>query len=678
MRRSLALVLLAAACHAQAPAAPHGAPAARAGVQPGDIDRSVDPCVDFFAYANGAWRAQNPIPPSMDRWSRRWQAGEANKERLSEILEGLAQRRDARPGSLEQQLGDFYASCMDEAAADRAGAQPLAPLLGQIDAIANSKDVQRVVRRLHDQGVLVPFSLRSQPDAHDPRRTLANLAAGGLGLPDRDYYFKPEPRFVEARARYLTHVAKMFTLLGRSPGEAEAAAAAVMALETRLAEATLDNVARRDPKAVDHPTSFAALAKLAPHIEWAELFDEARLARADLNVDEPAFVAAVDRELAATPPAAWRAYLTWQLVNTAAPWLSKGFVDERFGFRQKFLSGVTEMKPRGTRCAELIDGELGEALGQKYVERYFPPAAKARARALVENELAAMREILETRSWMGAATKKKALEKLAAIDLKIGYPDKWQDYSSVVIRRDALWENLLAAQRFDMAVDRARVGKPTDRGLWTMTASTSNAYYNALLNEIVFPAGILQAPAFDVGASDAANYGAIGLVIGHEISHGFDDEGAQFDADGRLANWWTPDDLKNFQARGECVAQQFESYFIEPGIHHNGHLVLGESIGDLGGARIAFRAFEQARAAHPEAPAPGMSAEQEFFVAWGQFRGDEIRPARQRVMVQGDPHPVSKFRVIGPLANLPGFAQAFSCKPDAPMVRPPEQRCEVW
>jgi endothelin-converting enzyme/putative endopeptidase len=697
MRCTLPLILAAAACSsaAKAPIAPAPAPTAPApaaapatpaapaapahtSVYLDDVDRTADPCTDFYQYANGAWRAKNPIPASMDRWSRRWQAGETNKTRLADILEDVAKRTDWPSRSIEQQIGDFYASCMDERAIDDAGAKPLAPLFAEIDAIKTPADVQRVIRDLHAQGIAVPFAIVSQPDQHDPRRTLANVQAGGLGMPDRDYYSKKEPRFVEARDHYRAHVAKMFALLGRSDKDAKKAADTVFALESRLAAATLDNVARRDPTKLDHVMTFDALVKSTPTIAWAAYFDDAKLPRADLNVEEPAFLAAVQRELAKTPVADWRTYLTWHVLASAAPWLSKPFADEAFEFGQHYLGGVAEQKPRSTRCAQLTDALLGEALGQKYVEKYFPPAAKARATELVQNELAAMKEIIGGLTWMSDATKQRALAKLATFNPKVGYPDKWKDYSSVELSRASFWANVIAAQRFVVADDRAQIGKPTDRGRWGLTPPTSDAYYNPLLNEIVFPAGILQPPAFDVNASDAVNYGAIGVVIGHEISHGFDDEGAQFDGDGRLANWWTPEDLKQFQARGQCVVDQFDGYFIEPGIHHNGKLVLGESIGDLGGVKIAYLAFEKAHAAHPEPAPAGMTPEQEFFVAWGQFRGDETRPETQRRMVQGDPHPIAKFRVLGPLSNFPPFAQAFTCPANAAMVRPAAQRCEVW
>jgi endothelin-converting enzyme/putative endopeptidase len=354
-------------------------------------------------------------------------------------------------------------------------------------------------------------------------------------------------------------------------------------------------------------------------------------------------------------------------------------VNEHFAFQGKYLSGATEIKPRWKRCAESTDQLLGEALGKKYVEKYFPPQAKVRAQEMVTNIIAAMHDTIEGLSWMGSETKRKALEKLATLNPKIGYPDKWKGYSSIAISRESFWNNQAAAARWNVIDDNWNlIGKPTDRSRWGMTPPTSNAYYNPLLNEIVFPAGILQPPSFDVNAVDAVNYGSIGVVIGHEISHGFDDEGAKYDAQGRLSNWWTAEDQKHFEEKMACVVRQFEEYFIEPNIHHSGKLVLGESIGDLAGAKIAFLALKKAEAQHPAPTMDGFTPEQQFFIAWGQWRGDEIRPATQRKMVQGDPHPIARFRVIGPLSNLPGFAQSFDCRNDSPMVRPAADRCEVW
>ncbi|MGE5048156.1 MAG: M13 family metallopeptidase, partial [Deltaproteobacteria bacterium] len=590
-RASLLALVLSACASPKGPPVPP--PGQQHGVELADIDRAADPCGDFFEFANGAWRKANPIPPSMQRWSRRWQAGEVNKERLRDILEDLAKKSNWPARSVEQIVADDYASCMDEAHANTAGLSPLLPVLRRIRAVESGEALQAAIREVQDLNVNAPFGFTGVPDPHEPPRTIAYVSAAGLGLPDRDYYLKPEPRFVEAREKYRAHVQRIFQLVGDP--QPKQAAETVFAFEKRLAEASLDNVALRDPRNIDHPVTFAQLQAMTPHFDWAALYGRAGVPQGDLNVAEPRFLAQVDKELAETPLPQWRTYLEWQLLASASPWLSKPFVDEAFAFNEKYLGGVPELKPRWKRCAESADELLGEALGRKYAERYFPPAAKARVQELVRNELAAMKEIILGLPWMGPQTKQRALEKLATFNPKIGYPDKWKDYSGVKIRRDApFWDNVVQGRLFVVADVRGTIGKPTDRARWGMTPPTSNAYYNPLLNEIVFPAGILQPPAFDLDATDAVNYGAIGVVIGHEISHGFDDEGAQFDAEGRLSNWWTKADLESFEQRGQCVVRQFDGYFIEPGIHHNGKLVLGESIGDLAGARIAYLAFHKA------------------------------------------------------------------------------------
>jgi len=652
---------------------------AQKGVEAADIDRKADPCNDFFQYANGAWRAANPIPASMQRWSRRWASGELAKDQLKEILDDASKKTDWPKGSIEQQIGDYYGACMNEKRLNELGIKPIQPMLAEIDAIKTSADVQKMIGKMHDLEIQAPFFLYASSDNHNPTEVVADILAAGLDMPDRDYYLKSDDRFKDARDKYRVHVANIFKLAGYSDADAKTASDTVLQFESKLAENSLDNVALRDPPATDHKTTFADLQKMTPHFDWSVYFDNAKLPRADLNVREPKFLAEFDRQLVDTPVPAWKTYLKWHVLHAAANSLSDPFVSEVFEFHGRYLGGAKEMKPRWKRCVESADANLGEALGKKYVEKYFPPEAKARMNDMVKNLLAAMGDTIQGLEWMGPDTKKKALEKLATFNPKIGYPDKWKDYSKVEISRDSYWSDVVAGLKFDSQDFRSTIGKPVDRGRWGLTPPTSDAYYNPLLNEIVFPAGILQPPAFNVKAVDAVNYGAIGVVIGHEISHGFDDQGSQYDSTGRLENWWTPDDLKRFQTRTQCVVDQFENYFIEPGIHHQGKLVLGESIGDLAGAKIAFLAFQKSLAGKPPAPViDGFTPEQQFFIAWGQFRGDEIRPEMQRLMVQSDPHPIAKYRVIGPVSNLKEFQKAFSCKADAAMVRPPEKRCEVW
>jgi endothelin-converting enzyme/putative endopeptidase len=672
IRCLVALGLLSAAL-AQAQSSP------LRGIEVADVNRGADACGDFYEFANGRWRADNPIPAAMSRWSRRWAAGESAKDRLHEILDEASAVPNHTRGSVDQLIGDFYGACTNEAQANALGARPIEPMLADIDAIRNVAGVQRVIARVHAIGIRVPFSLTAGSDSHNPTDVIARIYAGGLGMPDRDYYVKSDPRFKDARDKYVAHVERIFRLAGESDASAARAASTILRMETRLAEASLDNVALRNPAATDHKMAFGLLQRLAPAFNWAQYYQQAGLTQGNVNVSEPHFLETVNRQLTAVPVADWKTYLKWHLLNSAAPSLSEAFVREDFAFNGAYLNGATEIKPRWKRCVEMTDALLGEALGRKYVERFFPVEAKTRMQEMVRNIRAAMEETIQGLEWMSADTKRRALEKLSTFNPKVGYPDRWKDYSGVPIGRASFWDDVVAARAFDVRDDLATIGKPVDRGRWGMTPPTSNAYYNPLLNEIVFPAGILQPPAFSMDANDAVNYGAIGVVIGHEISHGFDDEGAQYDAQGRLSNWWTPEDLKKFQAKTACVSRQFDTYFVEPGLHHNGQLVLGESIGDLAGARIAYRAFQISQRGQPPLPAiDGFTPEQQFFIAWGQFRGDAVRPELARTMVQGDPHPIGKFRVIGPLSNLPEFQQAFSCRPDAPMVRPAADRCEVW
>ncbi len=649
------------------------------GIEVSDLNRKVSACDDFFEYSNGAWRAANPIPDSMSRWSRRWAAGETTKDKLREILESVTKAKSGANGSVDQLTGDFYSACMNESQANRLGIQPIKKLLSEIDAIKSPLEVQQMIARFHAISIPVPFGLYGGSDNHEPNDVIAHIYASGLGLPDRDYYVKTESRFKEAREKYLLYVAKVFGLAGFNEALAKAAADAIFQMELQFAQASLDNVALRDPKATDNMMSPASLQKLAPNFDWKTYQVQLGIRIGDLNVFEPRFLEEFNRQLTSTPINEWKTYLKWHLLRSSAPSLSDAFVNADFEFYEAFLGGAKAMKPRWKRCVEQTDSLLGEALGRKYVEKYFPPAAKTRMQEMVKNLLAAMGEAIQSLEWMSDATKKRALEKLSTFDPKIGYPDKWKDYSRVPITRASYWDNVVAGRIFGVVDNVSTIGKPVDRGLWGMTPPTSNAYYNASLNEIVFPAGILQPPAFNMSASDAVNYGAIGAVIGHEISHGFDDGGAQYDAQGRLKNWWTDEDLKTFQLRSECIVDQYNNYFVEPGLHQNGKLVLGESIGDIAGVKIAFRALQISRRGKPSLPTiDGFTPEQQFFIAWGQFRGDAVRPEFARTMVQGHPHPIGKYRVIGSVSNMPDFQQAFACPIGSSMVRPPEKRCSVW
>jgi putative endopeptidase len=651
------------------------------GIDVNDLDRKIAPCQDFYEFANGTWRAHNPIPPSQVIWSKRWAAGESTKEVLREILEEAATKAASAPAkSTERLIGDYYGACMNEGTIDEEGVKALKREFELIQSINSVADIQKAITTLNQEGIYAPFGFGSVQDPHQPTQVIADAGAAGLGLPDRDYYFKDDDKSKETRQKYGEHVTAMFVLAGYDKAAAAAAAQVVMKMETGFAGATLTNVELRDPYATDHKMNLDGAQKLTPDFNWAAYFKAQSIdPGAAMNVEQPKFMQEFQRQMKEISLADWKTYLTWQMLLTAAPDLSAPFVLEDFAFNQRYLEGTKEMKPRWKRCAESTDANLGEALGKKYVEKTFSPEAKARMQEMVNNILAALHDDILTLTWMSDETKQKALQKLSTFNPKVGYPDKWKDYSSVEITRDSFWNDLVEARRFAVRDNAQLIGKPVDRGRWGMTTPTSNAYYNPLLNEIVFPAGILLPPMFDVNATDAVNYGGIGPVIGHEISHGFDDQGAQYDSTGELKSWWTPADYKEFQSRGKCVVDQFNGYTVEGGMHINGKLVLGESIGDLGGVKLAYLAFEKSMKGKPRPPEQdGFTPEQQFFISWGQARGDEIRPDAQRQFVLTNPHPVSKYRVIGPLCNLPEFHDAFNCKAGDAMVRPTEQRCTIW
>jgi putative endopeptidase len=651
------------------------------GIDPSDIDRKISPCQDFYEFANGTWRANNPIPPSMTIWSKRWAAGESTKDVLRGILEDAAAHSSAAPEkSTDRLIGDYYGACMDEKRIDAQGLKAILNELELIRAMRSLADLQHVIQHLNEEAIFAPFAFGSSQDPHHPQEVIADAAAAGLGLPERDFYFKDDTKSKETRQKYLQHVSAMFMLAGSDEPTSLTFAQVVMRMETALAGASLTNVELRDPHATDHKMKLDDVQKLTPDFNWTEYFQFHGLdPSVAVNIDQPKFMQEFQRQLRQTSLPEWKTYLTWQLLASAAPYLSTPFVQEDFSFNQQYLQGTKEMKPRWKRCVESTDNDLGEALGKKYVEKTFSPEAKARMQEMVKNILLALHDDIQTLTWMSDETKQKALVKLSTFNPKVGYPDKWKDYSSVEITRTNFWGDVVAARRFAVRDDAELIGKPVDRLRWGMTTPTSNAYYNPQLNEIVFPAGILLPPMFDVHATDAANYGGIGPVIGHEISHGFDDQGAQYDSTGELKDWWTPADYKEFQSRGQCVVDQFSGYTVDGGLHENGKLVLGESIGDLGGVKLAYLAFQKSMQGKPRpADHDGFTPEQQFFIAWGQARGDAIRPDAQRQFVLTNPHPVSKYRVIGPLCNLPEFQTAFACKATDAMVRPQTQRCVIW
>ncbi len=651
------------------------------GIPTENIDRSVNPCTDFDAYANGQWRATHPMPDIQVAWAIRTITQDETRARLRAIAEEDAGKAESlAKGSPGRLTGDFYAACMDEARIDSLGLQPIEPLWKQVDAVSNVQQLGAQIARLQQIDLGAPLEISATQDLHKPTQMIAEIDISGLGLPDRDYYLRDEPRFKQAREQYVAYAHKMFTLAGMEDAAASKAVEGVMKIETGLAEAGLSRVALRDPATQDHPVSFAELKKLAPHLDWEEQFALLAIPReGPMNVPQPKLLSTFNALLATAPLEDWRAYLRWHVLNGEATYLAKPFEEARFAFYGTALTGAKEQRPRWQRCVIATDALLGEALGREYVDRYLPPEAKARARQMAVNIVDELKRSIETRDWMTAPTKARALEKVNQLNIKVGYPDKWKDYAGVVVDRSTYLEDVLSAARYGVRDDLQQIGKPVDRGRWGMTPPTMNAYYNPSMNEIVVPAGYLQPPGFDPKGLDAINYGAVGVSIGHEISHGVDDEGAKFAADGKLENWWTPADYSNFEARTGCTTKQYDGYFVEPGLHLQGKLVTGEALGDLGGVNLAYRAYKRSREAKgPEPTVDGFTPDQQFFLAEAQWRGMLVRPQAARMSVSVDPHPPGRFRVLGPLSNMPEFEQAFQCKAGDAMVRPPSDRCSVW
>ena len=649
------------------------------GIDLSILDKTCKPCEDFYHYASGEWLSKNPIPAAYPSWGRFSELAERNRELLHQILESAAADRKQAPGSNGQKIGDFYASCMDETQVNANGAKPLGPEFERIGAIQSASELQAEVARLQGMGVGALFAFGSTQDAKNSSQVIGGAEQGGLGLPDRDYYTKTDDKSKEIRKQYEEHVAKMLVFSGDDAAKAAAEAKTILDLETRLAEASLTRVERRDPVKTYHKMSRSELRTLTPNWSWENYFQEIGYTHIDsVDVTAPKFFETVSQQLKDTPLDDWKAYLRWHLVNTAAPWLSEPFVDEDFNFKGRVLQGTQELLPRWKRCVTATDRRLGEALGQIYVQKYFPPQAKARALEMVNQLIAALRDDLQTLPWMGPATRGQALIKLSAFTRKIGYPDKWRDYSAYEVDRGPYALNQMRGAQFGFRRDLNKIGKPVDRTEWEMTPATVNAYYDPEMNEIVFPAGILQPPFFDPNADDASNFGGIGAVIGHEMTHAFDDEGRRFDAKGNLRDWWTPQDEKNFNERAQCVEQQFENYTVQDGLHENGKLVLGESIADLGGLNLAYRALQKALEGKHPAPIGGFTPGQRFFLAFAQIWASNDRPEYERLLTNTNPHPLDRFRAIAAPSNMPAFAQAFGCKEGDAMVRPSAIRCQIW
>ncbi|MFB3814087.1 MAG: M13 family metallopeptidase [Terriglobales bacterium] len=673
-------LLLLLVCTAQAQNVP--ASPAFHGIDPAALDRSVNPCVDFYAYACGGWEKSNPIPPDQSSWSVYSKLQEENRRILRDILEAAAVERPER-SSIEQKIGDYYASCMDEKHIEEMGIKPLQPELTRIANIQNADHIADLLAHLHARdlgiyfGQAALFSFGSEQDAKDSTQTIAGVDQGGLSLPDRDYYLKTDARSEQLRKDFVAHVQKVFELLGDNPEIAAAGAQTVLKIETALAKASLSRVERRDPYAIYHKMTRAELLALSPTFPWDRYFAGLGVGKIEsLNVAVPQFIKAMDAELAAHDLNAWKTYLRWHLVHSQARWLPAAFVQEDFNFYSRKLTGARELQPRWKRCVRYTDRALGEAVGQAYVAKYFSAEAKQRALKMVQSIEAAMHRDIEQLPWMSDATKKQAIAKLRTVVNKTGYPDKWRDYSALNIVRGDPLGNGERANAFEFHRQLNKIGKPLERGEWFITPPTVNAYYNPQMNDINFPAGVLQPPLFDAQADDASNYGNTGATIGHELTHGFDDQGRQFDAQGNLRDWWTEADAKEFNRRASCISEQYSQYTIVDDVKINGKLTLGEDVADLGGLLLAYMAWQDATRGQKPQPKDGLTPVQRFFVAYGQSWCSNQRPEVQRMRAISDPHSPPRWRTNGVVSNMPEFREAFGCKPPQPMAR--ENACRVW
>lgn len=670
-------IFLCLALPALALAADQAGPASASGLDTTAMDKSVDPCVDFYKYACGNWIKSNPLPNDRARWARFTELSQRNEQILLDILQGASVAKSSRT-AVEQKIGDAYESCMDTAAIEKRGIAPLEPELNRIRDLQSAEDVTNEVARLASEGTAVLFSFGSSPDAKDSEKTIATVGQGGLSLPDRDYYLKTDAKSVDIRKHFVEHMTKMFELVGDSPETAAAKAQQVLDFETILAKASADRVSMRDPNKRYHIMTLKELQALAPNWDFTVFFKDAGApAFETLNVTNPDFF----KEASANLPTAidpWKAYLEYHVIRAHASELPEAFENASFDFWQRYLAGVKQERPRQFRCVQVVDRELGDLLGQKYIELRFGPDAKKQITDLVDNLEKALGEDIKTLTWMTDPTKKAALEKLAAITNNVGYPKKWRDYSKVEIRRDDFYGNTQRLAEHLRKENLNKIGKPTDKTEWGMSTPTVNAFYSPQNNSINFPAGILQAPFFDPKRDAAINYGAVGAVIGHEMTHGFDDQGRKFDGAGNLRDWWTPQDGAEFEKRAACVANEYSGFTSVDDVKLNGRLTLGENTADNGGLRVAFMALHDAMKKKQASTATldGYTPDQRFFLGFAQIWCENSSPQSARNAAMTDPHSPGRFRVYGTLQNMPEFEKAFSCKAGQPMVS--ANACRVW
>jgi len=649
------------------------------GVELGEINAAVRPQDDFFLNLNGKWLAKTAIPADKSSWGSFEKLDDDTKPQLRAIIEAAAADPNKTPGSDAQRIGDFFASYMDEAKLAEVGLTPLRAELDRVDALKDKKEIPALIARFNRYGVTAPYGFGIHQDNKDSTKYVADLGQDGLSLPDRDYYLKKsDKKMADTLAKYQQHVTRMLTLAGIPNPAADARA--IVALETELAKIQWTKVELRDPVKAYNKVALADLSKLAPGYDWTTWLNDTGIAgKVDyVIVSQPSFISGFNKVLNKTPLSTWQAWFRWQVIHASAPYLSKDFALENFAFYGTVLSDTKEQEPRWKRAVNATDGALGETVGKLYVEQHFPAERKARMEALVNNLLAAFKQSITTLDWMGPATKEQAQAKLAKFMVKIGYPNKWRDYSSLVVVKDDLVGNVRRSREFDYNKEVNKLGKPVDRDEWGMTPQTINAYYNPELNEIVFPAAILQPPFFNADADDAVNYGAIGAVIGHEISHGFDDQGAQYDGDGNLRDWWSKADHKNFAAKSKMLVKQYSAFSPVKGYHVNGELTLGENIADNSGAAIALKAYQISLNGQPSPVIDGLTGEQRFYMGFGQVWRSKIRDAQQIVYLKSDPHSPDQFRANGTVRNQPGFYNAFGVKPGDKMYLAPKDRVIMW